>query len=147
MRAAPSAGALYPLEIYLIAWNIAGLDSGLYHYCVVPHCLEQLKTGDFAKLACEYAMADDISATASALFVVTAIFQRTMIKYQDRGYRFALLEAGHLAQNMCLMSAAMNLGILPIGAFLDDEVNLLLGLDGVNETALYPLAVGRVESK
>lgn len=147
MRAAPSAGALYPLEIYLVAWNITGLESGLYHYCVVTHSLEQLKAGDFAKLACEYTMADDISNTASALFVVTAIFQRTMLKYQDRGYRFVLLEAGHLAQNMCLMAAAMNLGILPIGAFLDDELNRLLGLDGVNETAVYPLAVGRVGTK
>jgi SagB-type dehydrogenase family enzyme len=140
-RSAPSAGALYPLEIYLVSWRITGLEPGVYHYSVVPHALELLKTGDFSKHAGEYTFLDDI-AEACTLFLISAIFQRTMFKYNERGYRFVLLDAGHLGQNICLMATAMNLGVLPIGGFLDDELNRLLDVDGVHESVVYPLLVG-----
>jgi len=67
-----------------------------------------------------------------------------MFKYNERGYRFVLLDAGHLGQNVCLMATAMNLGVLPIGGFLDDELNRLLDIDGVHESVVYPLLVGRL---
>jgi SagB-type dehydrogenase family enzyme len=142
LRSAPSAGALYPLEVYLISWGIAGLKPGLYHYSVVHHALELLKTGDFSEPAGEYTFLDDIVKEACTLFLITAIFQRTMFKYNERGYRFVLLDAGHLGQNVCLMATAMNIGVLPIGGFLDDELNHLLGIDGVHESVVYPLLLG-----
>lgn len=142
-RAAPSAGALYPLEIYLVVWNVVGLEPGIYHYHTINGVLECLKQGDFCEIVGEYTISKDLVEKACVLCLVTAVFQRTMFKYQERGYRFVLLDAGHMAQNMCLMAAAMNLGIIPIGAFLDDELNRLLGIDGVNESVIYPLLVGR----
>jgi SagB-type dehydrogenase family enzyme len=142
LRSAPSAGALYPLEMYLISWGISGIEPGLYHYSVVHHALELLKTGDFSQHAAEYTFLDDIAKEACTLFLISAIFQRTMFKYNERGYRFVLLDAGHLGQNICLMATAMNLGVLPIGGFLDDELNRLLDIDGVHESVVYPLLVG-----
>lgn len=143
-RSAPSAGALYPLEIYLVSWGIRGLEPGLYHYSVVHHALELLKTGDFSQPAGEYTFLDDIAKEACTLILISAVFQRTMFKYNERGYRFVLLDAGHLGQNVCLMATAMNLGVLPIGGFLDDELNRLLDIDGVHESVVYPLLVGRL---
>jgi SagB-type dehydrogenase family enzyme len=141
-RAVPSAGALYPLELYMVAWRVVPLEPGIYHYSVLNHGLELIEPGDFSELAGEYTMSQEITEKASALFLVSAVFRRSMVKYHERGYRFVLLEAGHLGQNICLMATAMNLGILPIGGFLDDELNQLVGLDGVNETVIYPLLAG-----
>ncbi len=146
-RAVPSAGALYPLEIYLIGWNVEGLDPGIYHYHVPSNALESVEPGDFSDLVGECLISTEITKNASVLFVLTAIFQRTLFKYNERGYRFVLLEAGHLAQNMCLMATAMNLGLLPIGAFLDDELNRMIGVDGVNESAVYPILIGALANQ
>jgi SagB-type dehydrogenase family enzyme len=143
-RATPSAGALYPLELYLITWRSLGLNPGIYHYCVPTHSLELLAIGDFADEATKYTLCDDLAATAAGFFFVTALFQRTMLKYNERGYRFVLLDAGHLAENMCLMACNLGLGILPIGGFLDDEINRVLAVDGINETVVYAMAVGTI---
>jgi SagB-type dehydrogenase family enzyme len=144
-RSAPSAGALYPLEIYLVLWGISDLAPGVYHYSVFNHALELLKPGDFARSVGEYTFSQDIAEKASTLFVISAMFQRTMFKYNERGYRFVLLDAGHVGQNVCLMATAMHLGVLPIGGFLDDELNRLLDIDGVLESVIYPLLVGALE--
>jgi SagB-type dehydrogenase family enzyme len=145
-RAAPSAGALYPLEVYFVTWKTSGLNPGIYHYCVPSHSLELLTTGNFADESTKHVLSEELAETAAGLFFVTALFQRTMLKYNERGYRFVLLEAGHLAENMCLMACAMQLGILPIGGFLDDEINRFLLLDGVNEAVVYTLAIGGIVS-
>lgn len=142
-RAAPSAGALYPLEIYLVAWNIKNMEPGIYHYHVLHHALECLEKGDFSDLAGEYTISKEITKKACVLFLISAIFQRTMFKYQERGYRFVLLDAGHVAQNLCLIATSMNLGVVLVGGFLDDELNRILKIDGVNETVVYPIIVGR----
>ena len=142
LRAIPSAGALYPLETYLVSWNVGGLEPGLYHYSVHAHALELLAPGGFAASVSDLILSGDLTTQTAAIFFITAMFQRTMIKYSERGYRFALLEAGHLAQNMCLMACELGVGVLPIGGFLDDEVNRFLSIDGVNEAAVYAMAVG-----
>jgi SagB-type dehydrogenase family enzyme len=144
LRAVPSAGALYPLELYLVAWNVLTLEPAIYHYNVLDHELELIKHGDYADLARDYSLSNRPAEKASALFLVSAAFRRTAMKYLERGYRFIFLEAGHLAQNLCLTATALKLGVLPIGGFLDDEFNRLLGLDGVNEAVVYPLFVGKV---
>jgi SagB-type dehydrogenase family enzyme len=81
---------------------------------------------------------------ANVCFVLSAIFQRTRWKYRERTYRYVLLEAGHIAQNLCLAATAMGLGACPVGAFFDDDLNALLELDGRDEAALYIVAVGKV---
>jgi SagB-type dehydrogenase family enzyme len=143
-RAAPSAGALYPLEIYLVVWRIEGVESGIYHYFVADHTLEIVRKGDFCRFVGEYTFSPDIAQQSSALLIISAMFQRTMFKYNERGYRFVFLDAGHVAQNLYLMATAINCGVLPIGGFLDDELNRLLEIDGVNESVIYPIFVGTV---
>jgi SagB-type dehydrogenase family enzyme len=146
-RAVPSAGALYPLELYLAIWRTVDLEPGIYHYCVPKHTLEVLRLGDFADLAAKSTLSEGVIERAGGIFLVSAIFRRSMQKYNERGYRFVLLEAGHLAENMCLVASAMGFGILPIGGFLDDELNAMISVDGVNETVIYVLAVGGVQEK
>ncbi len=143
-RAAPSAGALYPIEVYLAVQDVTGLDSGIYHYAVQTHALELLRQGDFSKSVMETGVGQAHLGNANVCFVLSAIFQRTRWKYRWRTYRYLLLEAGHIGQNLCLAATAMGLGACPVGAFLDDDLNALLGLDGQNEAALYILATGVV---
>lgn len=144
-RTAPSGGALYPLEIYMVALRPADFEPGLYHYGAREHVLEQLAVGDFskaAKAACGF-FGDKVEQ-ASAIFFISAIFNRTLDKYGSRGYRYILLEAGHVGQNFYLAGAALNLGILSMGSFVERQVEKLLGLDGIEESPVYALAVGSV---
>jgi SagB-type dehydrogenase family enzyme len=141
-RATPSAGALYPLEIYLFAFDIDGLSPGLYHYAVREHSLEQLVAGGFKKQLSEITMAGDILAGAGGLVIISGVFGRTRFKYGKQAYRFVLFEAGHVSQNLMLAATSLSLGSVAIGGFIDDELNSLLGMDGVNEAALYLLAFG-----
>lgn len=143
LRAAPSAGALYPLEIYLAVFNSTRLKAGLYHYNVLDHTLEQLKLGDFRQNLANSCMVDTMLDSANLMVIITGIFKRTTFKYHERGYRFVLMESGHLAQNLSLICEAMNLGCVLIGGFKDDELNEFLGVDGVNEAVLYPAIIGR----
>ena len=143
-RAAPSAGALYPIEVYLAVQDVSGLDSGIYHYAVQTHALELLRQGDFRQSVMEAGVGQAHLGNANVCFILSAIFQRTRWKYRQRTYRYLLLEAGHIGQNLCLAATAMGLGACPVGAFLDDDLNALLGLDGQNEAALYILATGVV---
>ncbi len=143
VRAAPSAGGLYPLEIYLIAQNVDGLQPGVYHYNVPDHALERLPgPQDLTAAMAEVSHYEETLAGAAALFVITGVFDRSTFKYGDRGYRFVWLDAGHMAQNMLLSATAMRLGAAPLGGFRDDPLSRLVGADGVNEAALYMVCVG-----
>jgi len=142
-RATPSGGALYPLEFYLALGQSASIPPGLYHYDPSRHGLEVLGIpGIFEGLA-GCLVQPEVAAGAAAVLVVTALFWRSRVKYGLRGYRFALLEAGHAAQNVLLTAEGLGLGAVPIGGFFDSEVERLLGIDGVNESALYAIALGR----
>ncbi len=143
-RAAPSAGALYPIETYAVAHNVAGLEPGVYHYAVAGHALEQLRTGNLRAAITVAGIGQEMLGQAGVCFVLSAIFQRTRWKYRERTYRYVLLEAGHIGQNLYLAATSMGLGACAVGAFLDDQLNDLLGLDGVEEAALYIIAVGKV---
>jgi SagB-type dehydrogenase family enzyme len=143
LRTTPSAGALYPLDVYCAAFDVDGLAQGLYHFDPFAHVLERLESGDLrARLADATPMPEPVQTSACVL-IVTAMFRRTRFKYGQRGFRFALLEAGHLAQNVLLAAEALDLGCLPLGGFYDARVDELLGVDGVNQSALYLLPVGR----
>lgn len=142
LRSYPSAGAMYPLEVYVVMLAVEGYDQGLYHYSVHEHSLRKIRAGDYRARLSEVLLAEDLVETASAAIVLSAIFHRAQIKYGERGYRMILFETGHLAQNVLLSAAAQRIAAVPIGGFMDDELNEILGLDGVEESVLYPLLLG-----
>ena len=143
-RAAPSAGALYPIELYPVVRDVAGLEPGLYHYAVQEHALERVQAGDLHSAVMQAGLGQPVLGQAAVCFVLSAIFQRMRYKYRERAYRYVLLEAGHVGQNLCLAATGLGLGACTVGAFDDDALNDLLGLDGQEEAALYIIAVGQV---
>jgi len=144
LRAAPSAGALYPIEIYPVVHNVEGLKPGVYHYNIREHALELLKEGDFRLKMVQYGVGQGMLGTANVVLVLTAIFQRTRWKYRERTYRYVMLEAGHIGQNIYLAATAMGMGACAVGAFFDDPINRLLEVDGVKEAVIYLLTVGKI---
>lgn len=146
LRASPSAGALYPIEVYLAALSVDGLEQGIYHYEVEGNALEFVRPGSFGEEIFEITHRQEMVREASACLFMTAMFGRTKHKYGERGYRYVLLDAGHLAQNLYLESTALGLGCATIGGFLDDRANRLIGVDGLEESVLYMAVVGRVLS-
>jgi SagB-type dehydrogenase family enzyme len=143
-RAAPSAGATYPIEVYAIANNIEGLARGIYHYLIPSHELELLREGDFRNEMSRAALQEIMFKQANVIIALSAVFQRTQQRYRERAQRYICFEAGHIAQNTYLIATSMGLGACAIGAFYDNEFNRLLGLDGKNESVLYLLAVGKI---
>jgi SagB-type dehydrogenase family enzyme len=143
-RAAPSAGALYPIETYVVVHNVTGLEPGLYHYAVAAHTLEQLRADDLRTKIIVAGIGQEMLGQAQVCFILSAIFQRTRWRYRERTYRYVLLEAGHIGQNIYLAATSMGLGACAVGAFLDDDLNDLLGIDGEEEAALYVIPVGKV---
>ncbi len=143
-RAAPSAGALYPIEVYAAAHNVTGLERGIYHYAVQQHELEMLREGDLRAAVRKAGLGQDLLAGAAVCFILSAMFQRTRWKYRERTYRYVLLETGHIGQNIYLAATSMGLGACAVGAFTDEQLNALLGLDGEEEAALHIVAVGKV---
>ncbi|TAK36670.1 MAG: SagB/ThcOx family dehydrogenase [Chloroflexota bacterium] len=144
LRAAPSAGAQHPLELYVVVHNVADLSPGVYHYRPLDHALDVLKKGDFRLAMLAASGGQDQASTACAVLVVTGVFQRSRWRYRDRAYRYVLLDAGHLGENVYLQATSLGLGVCGIGAFWDDDVNALVGVDGREEAALYLISVGSV---
>jgi SagB-type dehydrogenase family enzyme len=142
-RAAPSAGALYPMETYLVVNRVQGLEPGIYHYEIESHSLARLKKGDFRDAVTRAALDQETMGAADIVFIWSAIFAKSKWKYRERAYRYIYIEAGHIAQNLALAATALGLGSCPVGAFIDDEMNNMLGLDGINESVIYTNALGR----
>ena len=141
-RTAPSAGALYPLEVYLVVGNIRNLAPGVYRYRPENHELVMVRGGD---LRAELAMAasEQVCVKEGAIDIVfTAVYERTTRKYGERGIRYVHIEAGHSAQNVCLQATALNLGAVTVGAFSDEQVRSILDIPQV-EVPLYIIPVGR----
>lgn len=143
LRAVPSGGALYPLELYVCALRVEGLESGLYHFDPLRPGLEVIRTGLEPGEVAALSTYPEIVSGCGVVVLVAAIFGRTRFKYGLRGYRFALLEAGHVGQNLVLAATALGLGAVPLGGFYDRPTDEFLGLDGVNESTLYTIAIGR----
>jgi SagB-type dehydrogenase family enzyme len=142
LRAAPSGGALYPIEVYLLARNVEALPSGIYHFNPAANHLEQLCAKDpFADLI-RITYAEELRDAAFVL-ALTGVSIKNRVKYGERGYRFMLMEAGHISQNFLLSATAMNLNAFTLGGFVDDELDRLLQVDGFEETALYLMAAGK----
>ena len=141
-RNTPSAGALYPIETYLFAKNVDGLNLGLYHYNIKFHLLEELAVEDFSILLTRACLGQEMFVSAGAIFIWSGIFGRSKWKYKQRAYRYVYLDCGHIAQNLALSATALGLGSCQVGAFYDDEINKILGLDGNEESAIYLSVVG-----
>jgi SagB-type dehydrogenase family enzyme len=143
-RAAPSAGALYPIETYLSVQNIKDVPAGIYHFNVRDFCLERLKEGNFASVLTEMALGQSMVRRAAVVFIWTAVILRSMSKYRNRAIRYIFLDAGHICQNLLLATTALGLGACPIGAFYDEEIDRLIGVDSHTEMTIYLAVVGRV---
>lgn len=134
-RTAPSAGALYPLEVYVAT------PDGLYHYVPQGHRLEVKSRTDLREALWEAGLMQDAIRESPAVFVVTAVYERTAGKYGARAERYVHLEAGHAAQNLLLQAVALGLGGVPIGAFYDERVQAALSLPR-DHAPLYLIPVG-----
>ncbi len=141
-RTVPSAGALYPVETYLVVHNVEGLAPGVYHYAIREHALEEIKVGDFRREITLAALGQRICADAAVVFVWTAIFNRSKCKYRQRAYRYVYLDAGHIGHSLALSAVSLGLGSCQVGALFDDDVNSILGVDGVEESVVYMSVVG-----
>jgi SagB-type dehydrogenase family enzyme len=141
-RTAPSAGALYPLEVYLVAGQVEGIESGVYRYRPASHGLEAVAAGDKRLALYQAALFQEAVRTAPAVIVLTAVYSRTTGKYGERGIRYVHMEAGHAGQNILLQAVALDLGAVVIGAFYDEQVRQALGIPAA-EQPLYIVPVGR----
>lgn len=142
LRSAPSAGALYPFEIYIVVNNVQDLPRGIYHYSILDHALELVKAGDFRGRIVDAGAQQEMLGDAAVTFVLSAIFDRVRHKYGERGFRYVYMEAGHISQNLYLQAVSLELGSVCVGAFFDEKVNQLIDVDGRKEAAIHLHAVG-----
>ncbi|MGF3021678.1 SagB/ThcOx family dehydrogenase [Methylobacterium aquaticum] len=141
-RAAPSPGALYPVETYVFALSVNDLAPGLYHYDALDHAFETVAAPRGREATRAFLPSDLHRADPALLIALTVAFPRVQMKYLERGYRFALLEAGHIGQNLVLAAAALDLAAVPVGGFWDEPFNDALGLDPDEEAVVYAVIVG-----
>ncbi len=141
-RTAPSAGALYPLEVYVVVGDVQNLAQGVYRYEPEQHELVKTMDGDRRAQLAGAALGQAWIKKGAIVIVFTAIYERTTQKYGNRGIRYVHIEAGHAAQNLCLQATALDLGTVTVGAFHDDQVKESLNLSG-DKQPLYILPVGR----
>ncbi len=140
-RPVPSAGALYPLEVYVAALSVNGLTRGAYHFHPFRHRLARL--GPLAWSDLQAALVDAaVLDHAAAVLIITATFWRSRFKYGQRGYRFALLEAGHVGQSLVLAAAELDLQALPLGGFYDRRLDAIVGADGLDEATVHAVVLG-----
>lgn len=141
-RVYPSAGALQPVEAYLVSSRIQGLEKGLYHYNPAEHSLELLKRGDFSSLLREISLDQEHVERASANIILTVVYRRTASKYGLRSYRYVHLDAGFAGQNIYLVAEALDLATVAVGAFRDEELCKLLEIDCIEEFPVLIFPVG-----
>jgi SagB-type dehydrogenase family enzyme len=140
LRTAPSAGALYPLELAVVAERVSELPPGLYRYRPQTHSLKSVAPGDIRTALAHAALGQSCIATAAAVVVFAAVVDRCADKYGERAFRYVSIEVGHAAQNVCLVAEALGLGTVVVGAFDDGEVKRSLRLaDDETPLALMPL--------
>lgn len=138
LRTAPSSGALYPLETYVV------LPEGVYHYSPSGHGLTRVRRGDRRQGLRKAALGQRAVGEAPAVFVLAAVYERVAVKYKGRATRYVDMEAGHACQNLLLQAAALNLGGVPVGAFHDDRIAALLKLPK-EAKPLYLVPIGHQE--
>jgi len=143
-RASPSAGALHPLDTYLVLNRVEGVPAGVAQYEVETAALRLLAEGDYSRQIAEATLGQQMAAECGVVFVWVGVPARSQPKYRARAHRYLYMDAGHIGAQLHLAAVALGLGCCAIGAFLDDEVNALVGADGETETAVYLSVVGHV---
>ena len=143
VKTSPSGGALHPIEAYVLARNVNGLRSGLYHYGAADHGLELLRRGASSRQITEYLANQYWYGGAAFVVFMTAVFARTRWKYDyARAYRAVLIEAGHLCQTFCLTATWLGAAPFCTMAFADSKIEKALGVDGISESVLYVAGAG-----
>jgi SagB-type dehydrogenase family enzyme len=142
-RTAPSAGALYPLEVYVVIGEVADVAEGVYKYEPYEHELTKVRDGDVREELGVAALRQRWVGDGAIVIVFSAVYERTTQKYDDRGIRYVHIEAGHAAQNVCLQAASLNLGTVTVGAFKDEKVRKILNIPA-QEQPLYLMPVGKI---
>ena len=141
-RTAPSAGALYPLEIYLAVGHVNELPAGIYKYIIAGHALRSIVGEDRRADLCQAALNQTSIANAPVVMLFCSVNERITGKYGERGMRYIFMEIGHAAQNVCLQAVALGLGTVVIGAFRDKDIKMIAHL-AENEQPTYILPIGR----
>jgi SagB-type dehydrogenase family enzyme len=142
-RTAPSAGALYPLEIYVVSGNVDGLPNGIYRYLPKKHEMTLIEAGDKRRQLSAAALGQACVREAPAVIILTGVSSRITGKYGERGIQYMMMEAGHAAQNVCLQAVTRQMGVVPVGAFKENQVQQLLRLEN-SELPLYLLPAGKI---
>lgn len=137
-RTAPSGGALYPLDIYMVIGEkgVESLEAGVYHYLPEKHTISQISKGDRRKEIALASLQQMWMAKAPIIFVITAEYKRITVKYGERGLRYALIEVGHVGQNLFLQAEALGLGAGIVGAFYDLDISKVMGTPSQHEPLL-----------
>ncbi|MDP3011169.1 MAG: SagB/ThcOx family dehydrogenase [Candidatus Hydromicrobium sp.] len=142
LRTAPSAGALYPLEVYVVVGNVSNLSDGIYKYKPHEHELEGIKEGDKRAELYGAALGQSCVKDGAIVIVFSAVYERTTQKYGERGIRYVHIEVGHAAQNVYLQAVSLNLGTVVVGAFQDDAVRMVINMPD-EECPLYIMPIGK----
>ena len=142
-RTAPSAGALYPLEVYVVIGNVEGVTKGVYKYKLHDHELVKVRNGNVRDELTIAALGQNCVRESAIVIVFSAVYERTTKKYGDRGIRYVHMEAGHAAQNVCLQAISLNLGTVVVAAFKDEKVRKILNMSA-EEQPLYIIPVGKI---
>lgn len=145
-RTAPSAGALYPLEVYAVVGHVEQLKAGVYKYLPKRHALQITLLGDERKELYRASLGQEQVRDAAVDIVITAVCERMTWKYRERGYRYVYMEVGHAAQNLCLQTESLDLGVCIVGAFNDDGIKKVMGFAD-DEDPLYVLTVGHRKNR
>lgn len=140
-RTVPSAGALYPLEIYLVTGTVANLEAGVYHYRPQGHGLIPVVSGCRLAALASAALGQKMVETSAAVLVICAVYQRMTSKYRLRGEQYVHIEAGHAGQNIALQCEALGLGCVMVGAFTDEQVQRVIQVQ-LSERPLYLIPIG-----
>ncbi len=138
----PSGGARYPLEVYLGIQRVENVESGIYHYNVKDNLLENIGNKKWLEELLP-ALFYPWSREAAVIYIITAVWDRNFIKYKDRGYRIVLMEAGHLAQNLALVAAALNIGCCNSVGFHNEKINEVLDIGNGDEDSIYMAVLGK----
>jgi len=143
LRATPSAGGLNSNDVFLLVDGVMGITPGLYYFNPDLRCLQLVNTrARMSDLADATGYSKRIQSSSAAIILAGA-FSRIQWKYWERGYRMALLDCGHLAQSLVIAATEINIVAHPIGGFIDDQINSLIGFDGINDSVLHLLILGK----
>ncbi len=147
LRTVPSAGARHAFETYVLCNRVEGLEPGLYRYVAIGHKLAAVDLDESIAERVAAACLGQYVVQSAATFIWVADVYRMFWRYQERGYRYLLLDAGHVCQNLYLAAQAVGSGCCAIGAFDDDEFNIVLGLDGEDQFVIYAATLGKTAKK